>query len=48
MTKTYKILHRKTGDLIMTYTVYDKKVDKMFWLQFKKIKDVNIVVVENA
>ncbi len=45
--KTYKIINIKTNELILKYTVYDKKLDKLLKLQFKKIKGTNLVEVND-
>lgn len=42
----YKVCERKSNRLLLTFIIYDKKMDKVFTNQFKKIKQVNLIKVE--
>jgi len=41
--KTLKILDRKTGNLLVKITCYDKKTYEKLRKNFNKIKQVNVV-----
>ncbi len=40
--KKYNVIDKKTGNLLLSFITYDKKLEKLFLLQFKKIKQVNV------
>lgn len=44
--KKYNVYEKKTGILLLTFIVYDKKMLKPFLLQFKRIPQVNISEVK--
>lgn len=46
--RKYNVIARKTGELIFTYIVYNKKVDQEILKQFKKMKNVNISEVKEC
>lgn len=48
MMKKYNIIERKTGHLLITITIYEKKLVKPLLFQFKKQKQINVVEVEQC
>lgn len=46
--RKYNVIARKTGELLLTYIVYSKKVDDLLLKQFKRMKDVNISEVKEC
>lgn len=46
MKKTYNVAEKKTGNLLLTFIVYDKKVEKVYLKQFSKMKQVNLIEVK--
>lgn len=42
----YNVYEKKTGNLLLTFIVYDKKMVKPFLMQFKKIPQVNVSEVQ--
>ncbi len=47
--RIYNLIHKKTGTLVLTYIVYDKRTDEMLLQKFRSMKDLNISEVkENA
>lgn len=45
--KSFNVSDRKNGNLLITINCYDKKVYKLLFNQFKKIRGINIKEVEN-
>lgn len=49
MKKIYNISNKKNGNLLMTLTFYDKKVEKQTLKQFQKLKKfINICEVDSC
>lgn len=46
--RKYNVIDKKTGNLVFTYIVYDKKVDTELLKQFRKLKQVNITEVKEC
>lgn len=42
----YNIAYKKTGNLLLTIVIYDKKMVNCFLKQFRKMKNINVIEVE--
>lgn len=40
--KKYNVIDKKTGNLLLSFITYDKKIENLFLTQFKKIRQVNV------
>lgn len=47
MKKIFDVTEKKTGNLLLTFIIYDKKVESTFLKQFRKMKQVNLIEVKN-
>lgn len=46
--KKYNIIERKTGHLLITIIIYEKKLVKPLLFQFKKQKNINVIEVKEC
>lgn len=46
--RKYNVSSRKTGELLLTYIVYNKRTDELLLKQFKKMRDVNVSEVKQC
>ncbi len=46
--KKYNVVSKKDNILLLSFITYDKKLEKTFVNQFKKIKQVNLIEVSTC
>ncbi len=47
MKKIFDVTEKRSGKLLFSFTVYDKKIESLLLKQFRKMKQVNLIEVKD-